>query len=95
MYLLSVAALFLSAVIAQSTLYFTCNSTQANGFSPKCCTDINGQVGVNCITAHQMGATDPLWSCNLFVYNISGCCQPTGWKNPDTNFTLDLCATSI
>jgi hypothetical protein len=27
---------------------FDCKSSQGSGFSPKCCTDINGQVGINC-----------------------------------------------
>ncbi|KAI8627361.1 hypothetical protein F5Y19DRAFT_176485 [Xylariaceae sp. FL1651] len=99
MYFSAIATLLVGAVMSQSAdptrIYFNCNSTTASGFSPKCCTDVNGQVGVNCIGAHQMGATDPIFECNLYVYNITGCCQSTGFKNPATNYTLDLCATSI
>ncbi|KAI1187415.1 hypothetical protein F5B17DRAFT_320244 [Nemania serpens] len=75
--------------------YFKCDSSKASGFSPKCCTDINGQVGINCIGAHIMGVTNPTYECNLYVYNITGCCQTTGYKNPYTNFTLDLCSMRV
>ncbi|KAI1822671.1 hypothetical protein F4861DRAFT_375960 [Xylaria intraflava] len=85
----------MSAPTEEQRIFFNCNSTQASGFSPKCCTDINGQVGVNCVVAHIMGATNPIYECNLFVYNITGCCQSTGYKNPSTDYTLDLCAMSI
>ncbi|KAI1127631.1 hypothetical protein F5Y10DRAFT_242324 [Nemania abortiva] len=102
MYLVSTLATTLLLGVAMSvpapqaaSVLFKCDSSQASGFSPKCCTDINGQVGVNCIGAHIMGATNPIYECNLFVYNITGCCQTTGYKNPYTNNTLDLCATSI
>ena len=27
------------------------------------------------ISAHLMGVTNPMYSCNLYVYNITGCCQ--------------------
>ncbi|KAI0110338.1 hypothetical protein GGR51DRAFT_557981 [Nemania sp. FL0031] len=99
MYLLSTLAATLLLGLAMSVptaqrIYFKCDSSQASGFSPKCCTDINGQVGINCIGAHIMGATNPIYECNLFVYNITGCCQTTGYKNPYTNNTLDLCATT-
>ncbi|GAP89726.1 hypothetical protein SAMD00023353_3600220 [Rosellinia necatrix] len=104
MYLISIAsALLLGAAMSapaaterdMQRIYFKCDSSQASGFSPKCCTDINGQVGVNCIGAHIMGATNPIYECNLYVYNITGCCQTTGYKNPYTNNTLDLCAMKI
>ncbi|KAK5631937.1 hypothetical protein RRF57_007651 [Xylaria bambusicola] len=105
MYLISTIAMFLlgTALSAPTTemardmtrVYFTCNSTQASGFSPSCCTDINGQVGINCIGAHLMGVYDPMYSCNLYVYNITGCCQTIGYKNPYTNNSLSVCAMSI
>ncbi|KAI0015359.1 hypothetical protein F4780DRAFT_89239 [Xylariomycetidae sp. FL0641] len=90
---LLIGALFTQAVAAVGT--FSCRSYEAAGFAPKCCTNINGQVGTDCISAHQMGATDPIWECNLFVYNITGCCQSIGYKNPANNITLDLCTTSM
>ncbi|KAI1325228.1 hypothetical protein F5Y16DRAFT_278053 [Xylariaceae sp. FL0255] len=90
------AVLLVSSVLAQrSTVYFNCNSTTAAGFTPKCCTNMNGQVGISCLTAFQEGINDPIYDCNLYVYNISGCCQSTGYRNPVTNLTIDLCATSI
>ncbi|GAW23003.1 hypothetical protein ANO14919_125500 [Xylariales sp. No.14919] len=123
MYLIpAVAALLLSAAMAAPTVtttdlqrtYFTCDSSKGSGFSPSCCTDINGQVGINShdgsrttrqakhdshaitgIGAHISGVTNPMYNCNLFVYNITGCCQTTGYKNPYTNNTLDLCAMNI
>lgn len=98
----AVGALLLGVAVSAPTtappterIYFKCDSSSSSGFSPKCCTDINGQVGVNCIGAHIMGATDPIYECNLYVYNITGCCQTTGYKNPYTNNTLDLCAMNI
>ncbi|KAI1810189.1 hypothetical protein GGS20DRAFT_568675 [Poronia punctata] len=104
-FITAVATLLTGAVMAHplsqmiprepSRIYFTCNSSAGNGYSPKCCTDLNGQVGVNCISAHQMGAVDPYFECNLYVNNITGCCQTTGYKNPYTNNTLDLCAMDI
>ncbi|KAI1293081.1 hypothetical protein F5Y03DRAFT_13471 [Xylaria venustula] len=103
MYLIpAITTLLLGAVMSAPTgerdmerIYFTCNSSAAAGFSPSCCTDINGQVGINCISAHVMGATNPLYDCNLYVYNITGCCQQIGYKNPYTNNTVGLCAMSI
>ncbi|KAI1422823.1 hypothetical protein F5Y12DRAFT_760809 [Xylaria sp. FL1777] len=100
MYLISaVAALLLGAAMSAPTelqrVYFTCDSSKASGFSPSCCTDINGQVGINCIGAHISGVTNPTYNCNLFVYNITGCCQNIGYKNPYTNNTVGLCAMSI
>ncbi|KAI0481879.1 hypothetical protein F4859DRAFT_438137 [Xylaria cf. heliscus] len=97
MYLISIAATLLlgaamSAPADMQRIYFRCTSSETSGFSPKCCTDINGQVGVNCIGAHIIGVTDTYYECNLYVYNITGCCQTTGYKNPYTNNTLDLCA---
>ncbi|KAI5868164.1 hypothetical protein GGS23DRAFT_15192 [Durotheca rogersii] len=86
---LLVATLFSAAALAGGQ--FSCHSRQAWGYSPKCCMNIDGQVGTNCIPAHQLGATNPIWECNLFVYNITGCCQGIGYKNPNTNNTLDLC----
>ncbi|KAI0201449.1 hypothetical protein F4808DRAFT_425225 [Astrocystis sublimbata] len=87
MYIYSVAAaLLLGAAMSaptaltpkdQSRIYFTCNSSKGSGFSPKCCTDIDGQVGVNCVGAHIIGATNTYYECNLFVYNVTGCCQTT------------------
>ncbi|KAI0857146.1 hypothetical protein F4860DRAFT_490609 [Xylaria cubensis] len=102
MYLVSVAAaLLLGAAMSAPAprdlqrIYFRCTSSQASGFSPKCCTDVDGQVGINCIGAHIIGVTDTYYECNLYVYNITGCCQTTGYKNPYTNNTLDLCAMNI
>ncbi|KAI1272027.1 hypothetical protein F5Y07DRAFT_381092 [Xylaria sp. FL0933] len=100
MYFVSViATLLLGAALSAPTIdptriYFTCDSSKASGFSPSCCTDINGQVGINCIGAHIEGATNPMYSCNLYVYNITGCCQTIGYKNPYTNNSLGLCAMS-
>ncbi|KAI1434856.1 hypothetical protein GGR50DRAFT_659770 [Xylaria sp. CBS 124048] len=85
----------LTAPQVTERVYFDCTSSSSSGFSPKCCTDINGQVGVNCVGAHIMGATNPIYECNLYVYNITGCCQSTGYKNPTTENTLDLCAMTI
>ncbi|KAI2621853.1 hypothetical protein GGS21DRAFT_377330 [Xylaria nigripes] len=102
----------MSAPTELQRIYFNCDTSQASGFSPKCCTDINGQIGVNCkpalhthclymisrhkgVAAHIMGATNPIYECNLFVYNITGCCQSTGYKNPSTDYTIDLCAMNI
>ncbi|KAI1346601.1 hypothetical protein F5Y01DRAFT_319603 [Xylaria sp. FL0043] len=127
MYFVSViATLLLGAALSAPTIdptriYFTCDSSKASGFSPSCCTDINGQVGINCkipdfiysftsksapphaqyfkweecIGAHIEGVTNPMYSCNLYVYNITGCCQTIGYKNPYTNNSLGLCAMSI
>ncbi|KAI1376760.1 hypothetical protein F4677DRAFT_445083 [Hypoxylon crocopeplum] len=89
-----VAALFSYPVVSQVG-QFSCHTRETWGFSPKCCMNIDGQVGTNCVAAHQLGATDPIWECNLFVYNITGCCQSIGYKNPYTNNTIDLCATSV
>ncbi|KAI2612211.1 uncharacterized protein GGS25DRAFT_474311 [Hypoxylon fragiforme] len=93
----SAAVLLIAALFSQTALsqgLFTCHSREEWGYAPKCCMNIDGQVGLNCVTAHQMGATDPIWECNLFVYNITGCCQTIGYKNPYTNNTIDLCAMS-
>ncbi|KAI1194748.1 hypothetical protein F5X97DRAFT_264973 [Nemania serpens] len=85
----------MSAPATVQGTYFKCDSSQGSGFSPKCCTDINGQVGINCLGAHILGATNPTYECNLYVYNITGCCQTTGYKNPFTNVTLDLCSMRV
>ncbi|KAI0535142.1 hypothetical protein GGR58DRAFT_480325 [Xylaria digitata] len=100
MYLIpALAALLLgtamSAPADMQRVYFTCDSSKAAGFSGSCCTAINGQVGINCIGAHIAGVTNPMYNCNLYVYNITGCCQTTGYKNPYTNNTIDLCAMNI
>ncbi|KAI1104662.1 hypothetical protein F4804DRAFT_306398 [Jackrogersella minutella] len=89
-----ISALFSHQAASQVGL-FSCYTRQNWGFTPKCCENIDGQVGINCVGAHQMGATDPIWECNLFVYNITGCCQSIGYKNPYNNYTIDLCATSV
>ncbi|KAI3336351.1 hypothetical protein HD806DRAFT_473413 [Xylariaceae sp. AK1471] len=102
MHFISAIALLVGAVMSHpaaagtdaASFLFDCKSSNTWGYSPKCCLDINGQVGINCIGAHQMGITNPTFECNLFVYNITGCCQSTGYKNPFTNYTLDLCAMS-
>ena len=62
MYLIStIATILLGTVLSAPTAevtrdlartYFTCNSTSASGYSAQCCTDINGQVGINCKTQH-------------------------------------------
>ncbi|CAJ2506113.1 Uu.00g002430.m01.CDS01 [Anthostomella pinea] len=96
MYSKTLSALFVGVIFSQPIAgLFSCQTFKASGFAPKCCANINGQVGINCISAHQMGATDPTWECNAFVYNITGCCQTTGYKNPYNNITLDLCSTSL
>ncbi|KAI1393788.1 uncharacterized protein F4822DRAFT_25277 [Hypoxylon trugodes] len=89
------AVALLSPLAATQVGTFSCHTRETWGFTPKCCMNIDGQVGTNCVSAHQMGATDPIWECNLFVYNITGCCQSIGYKNPYTNNTVDLCATSV
>ncbi|KAI1799529.1 hypothetical protein F4811DRAFT_96241 [Daldinia bambusicola] len=88
-------AAVLFSQLATSQGIFSCHTREEWGYAPKCCMHIDGQVGTNCVSAHQMGATDPIWECNLFVYNITGCCQSIGYKNPYNNNTVDLCATSV
>ncbi|OTA66541.1 hypothetical protein K449DRAFT_462551 [Hypoxylon sp. EC38] len=98
MYSKSAAALLVAALFSASSMQvglFSCHTRETWGFTPKCCMNIDGQVGTNCIPAHQMGATDPIWECNLFVYNITGCCQSIGYKNPYNNYTIDLCSMSV
>ncbi|OTB06798.1 hypothetical protein M426DRAFT_318511 [Hypoxylon sp. CI-4A] len=89
-----VAAVLLSQPVVSQGI-FSCHTRETWGYAPKCCENIDGQVGINCVGAHEMGATDPIWECNLFVNNITGCCQSIGYKNPYTNNSIDLCATSI
>ncbi|KAI1337875.1 hypothetical protein F5Y15DRAFT_417661 [Xylariaceae sp. FL0016] len=87
-------AALLSQVLAVVGL-FSCHGVETAGFAPKCCRDMNGQVGINCISAHRVGYQNPIWECNVWVYNITGCCQSIGYKNPYNNITLDLRSTSI
>ncbi|KAI1397935.1 hypothetical protein F4819DRAFT_490082 [Hypoxylon fuscum] len=99
MYFKPAATFFITALLshpaASQVGQFSCHMRETWGYAPKCCMTIDGQIGTNCISAHQLGATDPIWECNLFVYNITGCCQSSGYKNPNTNYTIDLCATSV
>ncbi|KAI2469303.1 hypothetical protein F4781DRAFT_431504 [Annulohypoxylon bovei var. microspora] len=95
MYSKSITALLIAALFSHPTTQFSCHTREKWGFSPVCCTHIEGQVGINCVTAHQLGITNPSWECNLYVYNITGCCQLTGYRNPYTNNTIEVCATQI
>ncbi|KAI4862162.1 hypothetical protein F4820DRAFT_431257 [Hypoxylon rubiginosum] len=95
MFFKSAATLLAAALLAPASALFSCHETEGWGYVPKCCQDINGQFGTNCLTAFQQGVTNPTWDCNEYVYNITGCCQSIGLKNSYTNNTIDLCAMSI
>ncbi|KAL8288929.1 hypothetical protein RB597_000828 [Gaeumannomyces tritici] len=67
---------------------FSCPGVTENGFKPVCCMGKDGQVALNCIPAHQMGAENPTWECNAGPpYRSQGCCQSIGYTNPDTGQT--------
>ncbi|KAI1158782.1 hypothetical protein F5B18DRAFT_656305 [Nemania serpens] len=82
--LLGIAMLALATV--QGT-YFKCDSSQGSGFSPKCCTDINGQVGINCKIPNSSDISQ--------LQHPHVKLQVSGYKNPYTNVTLDLCSMRV
>ncbi|KAI0887145.1 uncharacterized protein GGS22DRAFT_198566 [Annulohypoxylon maeteangense] len=77
MYTKSTIAILVAALFSDPSTQFSCRTRERWGFSPVCCTRIEGQLGINCLSAHQLGVTNPRWECNFLVYNTAGCCQPT------------------